>query len=292
MERALNAVSRERSIVPENVKLCSLAWPTQSDYAYFDLSGGSLSSRRLFLGSSVAALSTLWLPKAQAKSRLQLAQLQHAGAWDVRPTALPRLAQLLDDRTSIDPSTEISTLGLGSASLFRFPFVVLAGKGAIPGFSVSERSRLKLFLEGGGFLWVDNAEARPGGDFDASVRAELAAILPEAKLGKVDPKHTLFKSFYILDKPVGRVATTSYVEAIEREGRLSVVFTQNDLLGAYATNKSEAWEYNVTPGGEDQRDRAFRFGVNIVMYALCLSYKSDGVHVDYLLKRRDWRGDE
>jgi hypothetical protein len=251
-----------------------------------------LSSRRCFLGSSLAIVSTLWLPRAHAKSRLQLAQLQHAGAWDVRPTALPRLAQMLDDRTSLDPSAEISKLGLGSASLFRFPFLVLTGKGAIPTLSSSERSRLKLFLEGGGFLWVDNAEARPGGDFDTSVRAELAAILPAAKIGQVDPKHTLFKSFYILDKPVGRVATTSYVEAIEREGRLSVVFTQNDLLGAYSTDKSDEWEYDVTPGGENQRDRAFRFGVNIVMYALCLSYKSDGVHVDYLLKRRDWRGDE
>jgi hypothetical protein len=252
----------------------------------------SLSSRRLFLGSSVAMLSSLWLPTAYAKSRLQLAQLQHAGTWDVRPTALPRLAQLLDDRTSLDPNPEIAKVSLSSASLFRFPFLVLAGKGAIPAFSTSERSRLKLFLEGGGFIWVDNSEARPGGDFDASVRTELAAVLPDAKIGKVDTKHTLFKAFYILDKPVGRVATTSYVEAIEREGRLSVVFTQNDLLGAYSTDKSEEWEYDVTPGGETQRDLAFRFGVNIVMYALCLSYKSDGVHVNYLLKRRDWRGDE
>ncbi|MND07550.1 hypothetical protein D3C83_295940 [compost metagenome] len=63
-------------------------------------------------------------------------------------------------------------------------------------------------------------------------------------------------------------------------------------MGAYSTKKDDAWEYDATPGGESQRDKAFRFGVNIVMYALCLSYKSDGVHVDYLLKRRDWRGDE
>lgn len=215
----------------------------------------------------------------------------HGGKWDVRPTALPRLARLLDDRTSIDPQKEVSKLSLSSKDLFRAPFLVVTGEGAVPAFSATERGRLKAFLEGGGFIWVDNAEGRPGGDFDSSLRAELAKALPEAKIGKVDTNHTLFKSFYIVERAVGRVATTSYVEAIELDGRLAVVFTQNDLLGAYAATDS-GWEYDVTPGGETQRDRAFRFGVNIVMYALCLSYKSDAVHVDYLLKRRDWRGDE
>jgi hypothetical protein len=39
------------------------------------------------------------------------------------------------------------------------------------------------------------------------------------------------------------------------------------------------------PGGESQREQAFRFGVNLVMYTLTGNYKSDQVHIPALLQR-------
>jgi hypothetical protein len=41
----------------------------------------------------------------------------------------------------------------------------------------------------------------------------------------------------------------------------------------------------VIPGGEPQREMAFRVGVNIVMYALTGNYKADQVHAPALLER-------
>ena len=41
----------------------------------------------------------------------------------------------------------------------------------------------------------------------------------------------------------------------------------------------------MTPGGERQREMAFRFGINVVMYALTGNYKSDQVHVGAILER-------
>jgi hypothetical protein len=41
----------------------------------------------------------------------------------------------------------------------------------------------------------------------------------------------------------------------------------------------------VVPGGENQREMAFRSGVNIVMHALTGNYKSDQVHVPAMLER-------
>ena len=43
--------------------------------------------------------------------------------------------------------------------------------------------------------------------------------------------------------------------------------------------------YPTVPGGEVQREMAFRAGVNIVMYALTGNYKADQVHVPALLER-------
>ena len=35
-------------------------------------------------------------------------------------------------------------------------------------------------------------------------------------------------------------------------------------------------------------ETAVRWGINAVMYALCLDYKSDQVHIPFILKRRRW----
>jgi hypothetical protein len=42
---------------------------------------------------------------------------------------------------------------------------------------------------------------------------------------------------------------------------------------------------DVVPGGEFQREMAYRFGVNLVMYALTGNYKTDQVHVPSLLRK-------
>jgi len=68
--------------------------------------------------------------------------------------------------------------------------------------------------------------------------------------------------------------------------RLAVVYTQNDLGGAWARDGFGRWEHEVVPGGDDQREEAFRLGVNLVMYALCLDYKTEQAHIDYILRTR------
>ena len=42
----------------------------------------------------------------------------------------------------------------------------------------------------------------------------------------------------------------------------------------------------MIPGGDTQREEAFRLGVNLVMYALCLDYKTEQAHIDYILRTR------
>ncbi len=111
-------------------------------------------------------------------------------------------------------------------------------------------------------------------------------ILPAGRLVKVPRDHVLYKSFYLLDGPVGRLAATPDLEAIELGGRLAVLVSGNDLVGAYAKDSLGSWEMEVSPGGELQREKAIRLGVNIAMYAMCLDYKEDQVHIPFILQRR------
>ena len=104
--------------------------------------------------------------------------------------------------------------------------------------------------------------------------------------------HVVFKSFYLLDKPVGRLAIAPAMEGIVRDDRLVCCYVANDLGGAWARDDFGNYDFPCEPGGEKQRQLAFRMGVNLVMYALCLDYKSDQVHVPFIMKRRRWKPDE
>ncbi len=111
-------------------------------------------------------------------------------------------------------------------------------------------------------------------------------MLPAAPLAPVPREHVLYKSFYLLDRQGGRLAVKPWLEAQLLDGRVAVIYSQNDLGGAWARSELGDWEYPCTPGGEPQREPAFRLGVNLAMYALCTDYKDDAVHLPFILKRR------
>ena len=69
------------------------------------------------------------------------------------------------------------------------------------------------------------------------------------------------------------------------DGVSSVIITSNDLASAWALDDANRPIFPVVPGGEGQREQAYRTGVNIVMYALTGNYKADQVHIPALLDR-------
>ncbi len=246
--------------------------------------------RRAFLrGAALAALAAALPRRARAlpeASMLEIGHLQHGGNWDPHPNALRRLAWELSRRTSIEPANSAATVRLGQPGLHRYPFLYLAGAGALPPFSDPERAALRRFLQYGGFLLVDSADGSDGAGFDASIRAELARVLPASPLAPLPREHVVYKSFYLLDRQGGRVLVKPWLEAQLLDGRAAVIYSQNDLGGAWARTELGEWEYPCTPGGEAQRETAFRLGVNLAMYALCTDYKDDAVHLPFILRRR------
>ena len=69
------------------------------------------------------------------------------------------------------------------------------------------------------------------------------------------------------------------------DGVTSIIVTPNDLAAAWALDEGGRPLYPTVGGGEDQREMAFRTGINIVMHALTGNYKADQVHVPALLER-------
>jgi hypothetical protein len=232
----------------------------------------------------------LWSAPAHAlgeREKLGFGQIVYAGNWNPRASGLRRLAWEIEKRTSIETLGEPAEVRLSDESaLKKSPLLFLSGDAALPLFDEADVTRLRRHLSFGGLLVVDGAA---GGAFDQSVRALVKKLFPRAPLQKIAPDHVLYKSFYLLKTPVGRLAAVPYLEGVEHDGRLVILYSQNDLGGAWARDNFGQWEHEVVPGGQAQREMAFRLGINVAMYALCLDYKTDQVHVPFILRRRQWQ---
>ena len=211
---------------------------------------------------------------------------QYKGKWDARVSGLRRLAAELQRRTSVEAVPDARALPLDSPRIFDFPFLYFGGDGTFPPLPQDEVENLRRYLTYGGFLLVDANDGSDGAGFDASFRREMARILPQHPLAPLPSTHVVFKSFFLLDSAPGRYFNKAQLHAVMVGTRAAVVYSQNDLAGAWSRDEGGDFEFEVTPGGEPQRELAFRLGINLCMYALCLDYKDDAVHLPLILKKR------
>jgi len=243
----------------------------------------------LWLGASLLGLRA---PAARAigeRTAVELRTVDYAGGNAApRPNAAKRLAWEVRQRTSVETRLETTLVRLSDASVYDSPLLYWSGDRAFPPLSEAELQGLARFVDFGGFVVIDDASPDDNG-FDASVRRELARAFGARALVRLDNKHVIFRSFYLVARPVGRVEGPAYVEGVERAGRLALVYTRHDLGGAFERDNLGNYAHAVLPGAERQREQAFRLGVNLVLYALCLDYKDDQVHAPFIMRR--WQGD-
>lgn len=229
------------------------------------------------------------LPAARARAigpttQVGLGQILHDATNDARPEAARRLLWETGRRTSIDTAKDARPVRLTDAALFEEPLLLWTGSAAFAELTTKERALLAKHLRMGGLLWVDAAGEDDG--FRASILREIAAMFPRETLAPLPKEHVLYKSYYIVDGVVGRTANAPSALGLEIGGRLLVVVTSCDVLGALERDRFGTWRFECEPGGERQRERAFRFAVNVVMVATCLDYKSDQVHIPFIMKKK------
>ena len=199
-----------------------------------------------------------------------------------RRRAAERLAWEIRKRTSIETVLEPSAARFDDPSIFRTPLLYWSSERGFDPLSDKELSGLRRFVEYGGFIIIDDA-APEAGLFDASVRRELSRAFPTERLERLPSSHTVFRSFYLLER-------RDSLEVVVHAGRAAVVYSREDLGGAWASDEQQGERaYARADPLSEQRERAIRLGVNLVMYALCLDYKDDQVHAPFILRRRAGR---
>ena len=243
----------------------------------------------LCLPRSIAVLALLFLwpatIHAQQGDRFVWTQLRLGPTWDPYPDAPALAAQWLSEVTSARVAQGRRVLTLEDPALFSSPFLYLAGREQGSELTDAELRRLRQFLSGGGLLWIEDSTGAPPGSFDRWVRRTLRQVLPEADLKPLPADHVLYRTFFLLRGPVGRVRIHGSVEGAGWGGRAAVLYTRDDVLGAWAKDALGRPLKPCIPGGDSQRELARRLTLNILMYSMTGSYKADAVHQSAILDK-------
>ena len=259
------------------------------------------------LASLIAALALSFAVAAATSD----AAAQTSDQFAVDVTSSTRLAYIITGDTKLDETSRAGLVGLGLVLKTRtsvipgdpigldverdelsfFPLLYWPISNTQPPLSDQAKSRINQYMRNGGSILFDTRDqqfAGAGGEGTQKLR-ELVDGLDIPALIPVPGNHVLTKAFYLLQDFPGRWdGGALWVEQPDErvnDGVSSVIVGSNDYAAAWAVDRRGRPLFPVIPGSDRQREIAFRFGVNLVMYALTGNYKADQVHVDAILER-------
>jgi hypothetical protein len=246
----------------------------------------------LALGAKPAIADDAFTIEATSELHLAYVRTGIAEVDEESRAGLTGLTDVLSHRTAVEAAAPME-VDPETDDLIFFPLLywpVVDGQ-QLPSSKAVEP--LNRYLATGGTILFDTRDQGESTPFSAAGTQarlrKLAAGLNIPPLVPVPPDHVLTKSFYLMQDFPGRWAGGSlWVETVEdqvNDGVSSVIVGGNDWAGAWATDQRGQPLFPAVPGGEPQREMAYRFGVNLVMYALTGNYKTDQVHVPAILER-------
>ncbi len=195
-------------------------------------------------------------------SAVKVARLHYSGGgdWYWGNSAIPNFLAYVDENTDFPVDTMEKIVTITDPDLFRYPFLFATGHGVIK-FTAEERERLRRYLAGGGFLFVNDSYG-----METAFKKEMAELFPERELVQLPFDHEIYHCFY--DFPNGPPKIHEHDNepprgwAIILNGRVVLYFLVESDIG-------DGWEdpqvHNDPP---ELREKALQMGVNILTYAL------------------------
>lgn len=202
---------------------------------------------------------------------LQIGKLKHGGDYNVAPMAVPNLMASLRDNLKMNVAMEHRELTPQDENLVRFPIVYMHGRSQFT-FTEDQIARIREHLQRGGTLFADACCGRE--PFDTAFRAFAKRLFPDNELKQVPTTHELFGSAPGGGDPIGydlsvvqytktmpRTQGEPFLEGIELDGRLAVIYSKYDIGCALERHQ-----------GSDCRgythESAVKIATNVVLYAL------------------------
>ena len=195
-------------------------------------------------------------------SAIKVARLHYGGGgdWYWGNSAIPNFLQFIRENTNFPVDTIERQVKIMDPDLFQYPFLFATGHGVIS-FSAEEKERLRQYLLGGGFLFVNDSYGMA-----KTFRKEMQDLFPEREVVELPFDHPIYHSFY--DFPNGPPKIHEHDGkpprgyAIILNGRVAMYFLVESDIG-------DGWEDpQVHNDPEPKRLEALKMGLNLLTYAL------------------------
>lgn len=180
------------------------------------------------------------------------------GDWYANPTSLKNLAQFCNEQLKTSFPLKEDQVDVGSSDIFNYPFLHATGHGRIA-FSDQEAANLRLYLESGGFLHIDDNYG-----MDPYVRPALKKVFPELELVELPFNHPIYHQKFSFPNGLPKIHEHDNKPpqgfGLIYKGRLVCFYTYECDLG-------DGWEdpevHNNPP---EKRLQALKMGANIIQY--------------------------
>jgi hypothetical protein len=219
---------------------------------------------------------------------------------------LAGLVKMLSYRTAVEAAQPIG-VNIDNDDIAFYPILYWPVLPNVQALRETTLAKIDAYMKEGGLIIFDTRDYGQGVPSGFSINRNgedgtpLQRLLGKLDIPRLEPvpeTHVLTKSFYLLRTFPGRWdggqlwveadggdAADQGRRARRSDGVTTILVTPNDLAAAWALDERGQPLFPVVPGGERQREMAFRAGINIVMHALTGNYKADQVHVPALLDR-------
>ncbi len=223
---------------------------------------------------------------ASLETRLAYVITGNAAVDEISRAGLKGLSTVVNRRTAAGLADPIGIISESDElSLFPLLYWPLTAETEVPSRAAADN--LNAYLRNGGTILFDTRDRNGGAGL--GVLRILARALDIPPLAPIAADHVLTRAYYLLGDFPGRwKGGKLWVErAGERinDGVSSIIVGGNDWAAAWALDDAQQPLFAVVPGGDRQREMAYRFGINLIMYTLTGNYKSDQVHLPSIMRR-------
>jgi len=251
--------------------------------------GALLGMNALGIGAGASALESN--PNPALATRLGYIVTGDSQVDAIARAGLEGLSDYVNHRTAatlVEPDAVVP----GKTDLSFYPLLYWPITADATPLGPAEATALNDYMSRGGIILVDTRDSGSGAGFapgteNALQRVAHGLVIPP--LAPLTTEHVLARAFYLLSDFPGRyTGDTVWVQRDQDRTNDSVspvIVGGNDWAAAWAVDAEGRNPYAVIPGGARQRTLAYRFGINLVMYALTGNYKGDQVHVPAILQR-------
>lgn len=197
-------------------------------------------------------------PKSQAQIKLGLLVYNGGGDWYANPTSLKNLAQFCNQELKTNLSLQEAQVEIGSKAIFNYPFIHATGHGRIA-FSDAEAKNLRMYLESGGFLHIDDNYG-----MNDYVKPEMMKVFPELEFQELPFTHPIYQQKFKFTNGVPKIhehdGDAPKAWGLIYKGRLVCLYTFSSDLG-------DGWEdaevHNIPPS---IRLESLQMGANMIQY--------------------------